>query len=592
MGTTPENLPDTKPSPHSPFDSLLNTTKPTKGTPPAKLSKKRSRVKWIVISVVGVVLAGLVNYLVAQQFGSAGPELVYYTVQNGPLEISVSERGIVESQEKFDIRCEVDDIDGDGIRGTPIRWIIRNGATVQKGDLLVELESQRHIERRDRQIIEREKAKAEKTQAEAKYENQLTQNITLEAEAELQVELADLELEMFKDEKIGTHKLELSEIERKIDDIKAEILTKEGELALAKQDLFATQSLAKMGYARPNELDRSKLDVLRAESALAAKMNSLDTQFAALTKKTTYEKEKQQKTLQGALETAKRKSKQVKLDSKALMAQAKADLDKAVQTFQKQDELLQRYEQDVKNCKIYAPIDGMIAYDVSDSRRWWESEIREGLPVRPKRTIMSIPNLSKMQVRTTVHESVIHQVRDGLPVTVRIEAFPDQTFNGKVKSVAVLADQRSPETRVYETVVTIDDVVTQIKPGMTAVAEIHIARLENVLSVPVQAIVQIGSESWCYVDNGDGPERRNVRLGMTNHKFVQIREGIKVGDRVVLNPMAIVEQSEDESVTSEDESSTETPSGPSPSIKPEDESSDKRPSQRSQGKRSPSRRRS
>ncbi len=565
MSSPPENTTDAKPTPQEPhFDALLNTKSTNAPNTASKSPKKRSRIKWIVLIVVGVVVAGLANYLIAQQFSSGGPELVYYTVKRGDLDISVTERGTIESQDRHEIRCEVDDIDGDGIRGTPLRWIIRNGATVQKGDLLVEFESQRHIERRDRQIIAREKAKAEKTQAEAKYKNQLSQNKTLEAEAQLQVELAALELEMFNDKKIGTHKLEVDEIERKIDDIKAEILTAKAKLALAERDLFATQSLAKLGYARPSELDRSKLEVLQAESQLAAKMNSLETQVATRTKKTTYERQKQLKTLQGALSTAKRKKDQVELDSEALEAQAKAALDAAVQSFQKEDELLKRYEKDVKNCKIYSPLDGMVAYAVSDSRRWWESEIQEGAAVRPKRTILSIPNLSRMQVRTTVHESVIHQVREKLPATVRIEAFPDQAFRGQVKSIAVLADQQSPDTRVYGTVVTIEDGVTQLKPGMTAVVEIHVTRLKNVLSVPVQAIVQVGPDSWCYVDNGNGPERRPVRLGMTNHKFVVVRDGIEEGDRVVLNPMAIVEQSDEESKAADNETSTQQPKPSTP----------------------------
>jgi hypothetical protein len=65
-------------------------------------------------------------------------------------------------------------------------------------------------------------------------------------------------------------------------------------------------------------------------------------------------------------------------------------------------------------------------------------------------------------------------------------------------------------------------------------------RLANILSLPVQAIVQIDGETWCYVDNGRGTERRTVELGRNNDKFVHIVDGIKEGDRAVLNPMAIV----------------------------------------------------
>jgi len=80
---------------------------------------------------------------------------------------------------------------------------------------------------------------------------------------------------------------------------------------------------------------------------------------------------------------------------------------------------------------------------------------------------------------------------------------------------------------------------------MTAVVEVHVARLEDVLSVPVQAIVQRGRQTWCYTQGSGGVERIPVELGRTNDKFVQIRSGLNDGDRVVLNPMSIFDDSTD-----------------------------------------------
>src|SRR5690606_10316083 len=117
------------------------------------------------------------------------------------------------------IICEVDDIPGDGMNGTLVVWIVPNGSSVKKGDLLVEFDSSLHLERLDRQIVDTERARAEQIQAVAKFENQKTQNETLEAEAELQVKLADLELKMFTDQENGTHQLEIEEIRRSIDDV-------------------------------------------------------------------------------------------------------------------------------------------------------------------------------------------------------------------------------------------------------------------------------------------------------------------------------------------------------------------------------------
>lgn len=422
MSSALENVPMTSPAP----DAVKIQGGASGTRRAAKSSAKRGVLRWLI--GLGVVAAAVgAAYAFVGSLGSADQQLLYYTVARGDLPIAVTERGTIESQENVQVLCEVDDIPNDNLRGTPIRWIIANGASVNKGDLIVELESQGHVERLDRQILSREKALAEQIEANAKYDNQLTQNETMEANADLELELAKLELEMFRDTKSGTHQLEVEDIKRKIDDTNTEILAAKAKLELAKKDLHATESLFELGYAGKSELDRSKLAVLQGESEYASKMNSLRTQFGNLTKKETYEKEMQSMSLVGKRATAERKLIQVKRDNVALLAQAKAKKDAADQSFKKEDELLTRYKEQVEHCKIYAPVSGMIAYAAKDPRRWWMEDIRQGQPVNTKQLILSIPNLRRMQVKTEVHESVIDQIRTGLPATVRLEAFRTST---------------------------------------------------------------------------------------------------------------------------------------------------------------------
>ena len=83
---------------------------------------------------------------------------VFYNVEATDLNISVTERGNLESQSDLRVICEVDDVEGDGVSGTPIVWIVENGASVKKGDLIVELDSANHLNRLDSQIIDVEEA--------------------------------------------------------------------------------------------------------------------------------------------------------------------------------------------------------------------------------------------------------------------------------------------------------------------------------------------------------------------------------------------------------------------------------------------------
>jgi len=517
------------------------------------------RWKWILLLLllVAVMAAAAPLNRWRSQFRTSDADLIYYTVQRGDLPITVTERGNLESQQNIEIICEVDDVANDGINGTQIVWIIPNGSSVKEGELLVELDSAPHKERLDQQILETDRARANQIQAQAKHENQISQNETSRADAQLDVELAELELEMFSDEQSGTRKLKIEEIERLIEDVNNEIRASQANLKLKENEKRGIETLFKLGYAGKSELDRSRLDFLQAEGQYAAKLNRLKTQLATLRKLQDYELDMEYLQLQGKLETSRRSLEQVKRNNEALLAQSQAVLDAANQALEKEQERLERYQEQLAKCKIYAPQDGMVAYAVSQSR-YYREEIREGAAVRPRQQLLSLPNLTKMQVKTAVHESVLDQIRQGLPATVRVDAFADRVYHGSVKSVAVLPDPGgylSSDTKVYETVVTVDEDVQQLKPGMTAVVEIHVDRLKNVISLPVQAVVQIQKETWCYVDEQGKPIRRSLKLGRSNDKFVEIVEGLNAGERVVLNPMAILDETQRSETEPENEMS-------------------------------------
>lgn len=539
-------------------DAVVADTRPAR-------SRSSLRRKLLLGAVVVVSIASVVAALVVLPGGITGTEqpLVFHPVKQGDLEIVVTERGNLESQENVEVKCEVDDIHGDGIRGTPILWIIDNGASVKEGDRLVELDSANHQERLDEKILDMEQARSIQIQAKAKYDNRIAQNETLEADADLDVELARLELEMYEDTERGTHKLEVEEIKREIEDINNQILSSQSDLELKKNDMLGIEQLFKLGYAGKSELDRARLSYLQAESAYAATINKLSTQLATLEKKENYEQRMQLLKLQGAVDSSVRKRDQIIQDNAALLEQAKAAMDAADESFAKETELLERYRDQLGKCKIFAPASGMVAFAVQQHH--WMGEVRQGAPAAPQQHLMSIPNLESMQVQTAVHESVLDQVRVGLPATIRVDAFPNRSYRGTVRTVAVLPDQggwASSDTKVYKTTVTIDEKVEQLKPGMTAVVEIHVDKLEDVLSVPVYAVVQVENESWCYVNSGGGVERRVVTLGRTNDKYVEIRDGLDEGDQVVLNPDAVLEPSqhrkEDESAPPDDENAPAT----------------------------------
>ena len=105
-------------------------------------------------------------------------------VQSQPMQVTVIERGNMQSQANREIHCAVEDVQRDGINGTPILWIVPNGSSVKEGDLLLELESSPMREALDEQMLETEDARSTQIQAEANFNNQIVQNETSKAEAE------------------------------------------------------------------------------------------------------------------------------------------------------------------------------------------------------------------------------------------------------------------------------------------------------------------------------------------------------------------------------------------------------------------------
>jgi RND family efflux transporter MFP subunit len=493
-----------------------------------------------VVAIAGGAWAAQ-QYFIADN-GVNRSHLIFHTVGRKDLEINVSERGNLESQKNIKVYCEVDDVRKDGINGTPIVWIIPNGSSVKEGDLLVEIDSAPIREYLDIQTLATQQAEELCLLAKAKYDNQITRNETNEAESALNVQLAKLELRMFQDTESGTHKLEVEEIKRSIDDLNNDILAAQASLELARNERDGIDSLFKLGYAGKSDCEKCRLDFLRAESGYAGSLNKMKTLLSKLSRKETYEKEMEQLKLDGKFDTAERNLVQVVRNNEAELAQAKASMEARTDMLKKEKERLDMYQRQFNKCQIKSPSEGMVAYAVSR-----EGEIREGANVRMRQRILSIPNLKYMQVTTSIHESVLDQIKPGMKVSVTVDAFAGRKYEGIVKSVAVLPEHTSyysySQAKVYRTIVEIIGEVDRLKPGMTAVVEIHVDRLESVYTLPVQAVTNEDGQVFCFVNSPSGRiERRAIEVGISNELDVHVISGIEQGEQVVLNPTVLLDQ--------------------------------------------------
>lgn len=501
------------------------------------------------LAILGSIVAlAAASWSLVQDMGDTTQAYVYYTVEPMDLPIVVTERGNLESQLETKVRSEVESssYDRSSSTGTLILFIVPNGTAVKAGDLLVELDSAAIRDRLDSEQLAYDKSVSQRIQAQATYDNQITENQTNQAQSELRVELAKLQREMYMDPENGTFKLALEDIERQLDESKNQILESQAALELEKTEKSGIEALFKLGYRGKSDLEQSRFRFMQAEDKLASSVNRLSTYQATRKQLEDYEFRMQKLQLDGDVSTAEQNLVQTKTTNEAQLSKAEAAKTEAEKTEEKQKERLEKLKEQLTLCKIYAPHDGMVVYARENSRYSSGTEIAEGASVRQRQEIITLPDLSQMQVKTQVHEAVLDQIRAGLPVTVKIDAFPNRTYDGIVHSVAVVpTSSYYTSVKTYDCLIRIQERVEGLKPGMTAVVDIHVERVKDVLSIPVQAVAQVKKETWCYVHSDEGVERRLIKLGRSNDKFVHVLEGLSAGDRVILNTDAIFDEAEE-----------------------------------------------
>jgi multidrug efflux pump subunit AcrA (membrane-fusion protein) len=431
---------------------------------------------------VGTIAA--VAVVASLMLGSIAPRKptspLTHTISRGELLVTVTEQGTLESAKNKDLKCQVKG-------GSTILWIIADGTQVEPGDELVRLDAS--------------KIEDEINQQQITYQTALASRI--QAESDLAV--AEINVTEYLE---GTFRKELQTAQ-------SNVALAEENLRVARNILEYSEKMFRQGYVGKLELDTNHYAVEHAELELALKKTEVDVLER-------FTKPKKLQELQSAHSAA-----------KAKLASAEAAL-------HLEQEKLKRLEAQRDACVMRAEASGIVIYAKTEIWRE-EPAIEEGSTVREQQTLLQMPDLDHMQVSVGVHESKVRQLAPGMPARIEIQ---DSDHTGQVVSVAT---QASPSgwwdgnTRNFETIVKLND-QPDVRPGMSAEVEITIARHQDVLTVPVAAVVEQQRKFHSWVDTGMGLEKRTLELGDSNDQFIVVKGGLSEGDRVVLNPRDYVDE--------------------------------------------------
>jgi RND family efflux transporter MFP subunit len=445
------------------------------------------------------------------------PDLITATASRTNLPITVTERGELDSSKTVDLRCEVE---GYNIK---VIEILAEGTEVKAGDVLLKFDTEELSRKHAEQEIKAKQAEAKAGVSKEELEVAKNKAASEVATATLALKLATLDRDKYLE---GDYRVEE-------ENLKGEIALAEHDLQQSLDELEHNRRMVKKGYAT--------LDGLRQlELAIERWKYNLDRDKAKLDVLRRFTRQRQETELTAKAEEAARELERVQRSSRANVTKAETDLAAAEVTAELEKRQLEKLQTQLDKCAIVAPQAGILVYS---KERYWDPDsfVRPGAMVDFQQKLVSLPDLTQMQVKVKVHESVIKKVKQGQKAEIRVDAFPDEVLSGTVESVATLADSseswRRGGVKEYETVVKVDQVAGDggIRPGMTAEVKILVDVLNDRLVVPVSAVTANKADHFTYVVAGSQVEKTKVEVGANNTTHVEIKSGLNDGARVALD---------------------------------------------------------
>lgn len=358
-----------------------------------------------------------------------------------------------------------------------------------------------------------------------------------------------------------------------------------------------SQRMVKKGYYSRSQAEGDQSRLASAEISLRKVQGDLDIYMK-------FDLEKSATLMWSDLKEAERALKKVIKQADLKMEKAYTDELAKRAIYDQEVDRLRELEKDEKWYRMVSPQDGMVVYYVPEQSRSGsgsqQSVVAQGEPVREGQKLMRIPNLNKMMVNARVHEAMVSKVRGevtkptgytemlrstftigrhdllsiasyygaveelrdnwkdkdhrvlfpGHKARIRVDAYPGKVYEGHVKTVATVASQAeffSSDVKVYQTMVSIENSLEEenLRPGMSAEVTITANEtMEDVMVIPIQAVIgnlTMAQNRKCYVLDANGyPQQRDIVVGLSSDKLVEVKSGLEIGEKVVINPRALI----------------------------------------------------
>lgn len=230
---------------------------------------------------------------------------------------------------------------------------------------------------------------------------------------------------------------------------------------------------------------------------------------------------------------------------------AVANLEASIQRVAEQKALLKSARHDLKEVTINSGMSGVVTrLNVEEG----ETAIM-GTINNPGTVLMTIADLSKIEAEVEIDETEVVYVKIGDKAGVTLDAFPDTTYSGEVTEIGnspVLSSSVSGQQGVdFKVVITLNDTIQNVRPGLSADAEIVVAERDSALSIPIQSLTvreeneindyevpdTLSAErkeiEGVFVISAEKAEFRRVEVGISGSKYFEVVSGLAEGEEVV-----------------------------------------------------------
>lgn len=203
------------------------------------------------------------------------------------------------------------------------------------------------------------------------------------------------------------------------------------------------------------------------------------------------------------------------------MRAAQAELELAQAQVEQAQASLEELRTQQRQTQIYSPLTGFVQ----------ERHLYPGALVNASTPIVTVVDISLVKTVVPAPESALANLQVGLRSEVKVDAFPQQTYQGRVTRISPVLD---PETRSADVEIEIDNTGRQLRPGMFARVTIDASLEESALAIPRAALITRGSQQGVFIPTeGNTVVFRPVEIGRIQDDIVEVTSGLAQGEVVI-----------------------------------------------------------